>query len=114
MGNLYLCTGGGDKEAEEIVAGFPETITMTFNGYVRQGCNSQDHSCSGGGSVNIYTAIYNYLTVLNNSRFTNISTGPVAPNTMLTANYSASSSCKGGNQGNNNSDASLQIRLERR
>lgn len=113
MGNLFICNVG-DKEAKKMLDKFPDTLTMSFSGYVRQGCGTKDHSCSGGGTVNIYTSLYNYLTVLSNSRFTNISTGPVTPNTILKVNYSASSSDKGSHQGTSNSDASLTIRLERR
>ncbi len=111
--NLYRCNTG-DKKAKEMIEKFPDTLTMSFSGLVRQGCGTKDHGCSGSGSINIYTSIYNYLTVVSNTRFTNISTGPVTPNTMLVANYTASSSDKGSHQGTSNSDAALTIRLERR
>lgn len=89
----------------------PESITLTFNGYCRQGCGNQSHACSGGGTINIYTSEYNYLTVVSNSRFSGITTGAVEPYTMLTARYSASSQFYSGS--NYNSDASLTITLSK-
>lgn len=112
MGNLYRCDG--NKEAEDMIKKFPSTLTMSFTGNAKQGCGTGGHGCSGSGSVNIYTAIYNYLTVISNARFSGISTGYVNPNTMLTATYTASSHDKGNHEGTSDSNAALTIRLERR
>ena len=89
----------------------PESITLTFNGYCRQGCGAQSHACGGGGTISIYTSEYNYLTVVSNSGFSDITTGAVEPYTMITASYSASSQFYNGS--NHNSDASLTITLSK-
>lgn len=97
-------SGGGGCDS-------PESITLTFNGYCRQGCGCQSHACGGGGTISIYTSEYDYLTVVSNSGFSGITTGAVEPYTMLTASYSASSQFYNGS--NHNSDASLTITLSK-
>lgn len=96
---------------ESIEDKFPSTLTLTYNCTATIGCGCEGHGCSASGSVQIFTSIYNYVTVKSNTGFSGIGTGKVTPFSTIKCSCSASSSYTSGVK---RSPASLTITLSKK